>query len=67
VFFAVYGFVKYGRMTLVFQNPALPDVPTHQGDRVGECQCLSDSSRPGDSWISAFVLGSSENHKATSL
>ncbi len=35
-------------MAGAFQNPGSPDVPTHQGDGVGERQRLLDASRPAD-------------------
>jgi hypothetical protein len=41
-------FLKDGRMTGAFQNPVSPDVPTHQGDRIGEGQRLFEASRPAD-------------------
>jgi hypothetical protein len=49
-------FLKDGRMTGAFQNPVSPDVPTHQGDRIGEGQRLFDAPRPADSRFPAFVL-----------
>jgi hypothetical protein len=56
MFFLGRQFLKEGCVTGAFQNPAPPDIPTHQGDRVGKRQCLLDDACPVDNGAPSFLL-----------